>query len=105
MITHYYIHALEQQIYPARLYVMQGLTLCIDASNVFLCLYGLICLQNLKMKISHPRFLNIGKRESLNREFPACLEKTNSDHSGVPANPTDVSHSMFLFPEVSTILS
>lgn len=35
MITHYYIHALEQQIYPARLYVMQGLTLCIDASNVF----------------------------------------------------------------------
>lgn len=57
------------------------------------------------MKINHPRFLNIGKRESLNIEFPACLEKTNSDHSGVPANPTDVSHSMFLFPEVSTILS
>lgn len=57
------------------------------------------------MKISHPRFLNIGKRESLNTEFPACLEKTNSDHSGVPANHTDVSHSMFLFPEVSTILS
>ncbi|CAN6716853.1 unnamed protein product [Malus baccata var. baccata] len=56
-------------------------------------------VKNLKIKISHPRFLNLGKRESLNTEFPACLEKTNSDQSAEHANPNDISQALFLFPE------
>ncbi|KAI9126871.1 hypothetical protein K1719_002467 [Acacia pycnantha] len=32
-------------------------------------------VKNLKMKISHPRFLNIGNQESMNSELPACLMK------------------------------
>ncbi|XP_068342385.1 uncharacterized protein [Pyrus communis] len=53
-------------------------------------------VKNLKIKISHPRFLNLGKRESLNTEFPACLEKTNSDQSAEHANPNDISQALFL---------
>ncbi|XP_068308297.1 uncharacterized protein [Pyrus communis] len=60
-------------------------------------------VKNLKMKISHPRFLNLGKRESLNLEFPACLEKKSSDQSAEHANLNDVSHALFLFPEDTII--
>ncbi|XP_050384005.1 uncharacterized protein LOC126800653 isoform X2 [Argentina anserina] len=59
-------------------------------------------VKNLKMKISHPRFLNVGKQESLNSEFPACLEKKTSPHSDTRLDP-NVSHSLFLFPEDTTI--
>lgn len=52
------------------------------------------------MKISHPRFLNVGKRESLNAKFPACLEKKTSQDSDIHSD-SDVSHTVFLFPEVS----
>ncbi|KAJ6756153.1 TRANSPORT PROTEIN TRAPP [Salix purpurea] len=52
---------------------------------------------NLKMKTSHPRFLNIGKQEDLDLEFPACLEK-KTDVSP-PANPKIASNGVFLFPE------
>ncbi|BFG38453.1 hypothetical protein CerSpe_247270 [Prunus speciosa] len=83
---------------PKRAYVGDLRNLVLELRNK-----SEFAVKNLKMKISHPRFLNIGKRESLNAEFPACLEKTNSDHSGVPANPTDASHSMFLFPEDTII--
>ncbi|KAM1735617.1 hypothetical protein ACFX15_013498 [Malus domestica] len=60
-------------------------------------------VKNLKMNISHPRFLNLGKRESLNTEFPACLEKKSSDQSAEHANLNDVSHGLFLFPEDTII--
>ncbi|KAL6133731.1 hypothetical protein ACLB2K_065965 [Fragaria x ananassa] len=59
-------------------------------------------VKNLKMKISHPRFLNVGKRGSLNTEFPACLEKKSSQHSDIHSDP-HVSHSVFLFPEDTII--
>ncbi|XP_058003343.1 uncharacterized protein LOC110666076 isoform X2 [Hevea brasiliensis] len=57
-------------------------------------------VKNLKMKISHPRFLNIGDHEDLNLEIPDCLEKkTNVEQTDVPADSKKVSHGVFLFPE------
>lgn len=59
-------------------------------------------LQNLKMKISHPRFLNIGSHGNLKTEFPSCLEKKMaSEQSGVHANSNNLSQTEFLFPKVS----
>lgn len=57
--------------------------------------------QNLKMKISRPRFLSIGNREDLNLEIPDCLEKKmNFERNDVPADSKKVTHGVFLFPEV-----
>ncbi|KAF8397986.1 hypothetical protein HHK36_016912 [Tetracentron sinense] len=57
-------------------------------------------VKNMKMKISHPRFLNIGSQEDMNIEFPAGLEKQkNYKHSGVQANAVIGSTSLFSFPE------
>ena len=54
------------------------------------------------MKISHPRFLIIGKQENMKSEFPACLRKrTDAVLSDVYANPNIMSDTVFLFPEVS----
>ncbi|GLT60810.1 hypothetical protein SLA2020_335590 [Shorea laevis] len=61
-------------------------------------------LQNLKMKISHPRFLNIGDQENLKTEFPSCLEKkTDSEQSGVRASSNNLSETVFLFPKETSI--
>ncbi|XP_015900436.3 uncharacterized protein LOC107433641 isoform X1 [Ziziphus jujuba] len=61
-------------------------------------------VKNLKMKISHPRFLNAGKRESLDMDFPACLEKnTDYEWSCIQANSNDMSQSVFIFPEDTII--
>ena len=66
-----------------------------------LCLSHFIFWQNLKMKVSHPRFLNIGNQKNLNSEFPACLErKTSSDPSCVGDSSSSLSQNVFLFPEV-----
>ncbi|KAJ7942954.1 Trafficking protein particle complex subunit 8 [Quillaja saponaria] len=60
-------------------------------------------VKNLKMKVSHSRFLNIGNRENLTTQFPACLEKErDSGQSGALAN-SDMSHEVFLFPEDTLI--
>ncbi|XP_050228133.1 uncharacterized protein LOC126677515 [Mercurialis annua] len=57
-------------------------------------------VKNLKMKISHPRFLNIGDREDLNREIPDCLEKkSDSEQISALSDPKKASHGTFLFPE------
>jgi hypothetical protein len=54
------------------------------------------------MKISHPRFLNIGDQENLKTEFPSCLEKkTDSEQSGVHGSSNNLSQTVFLFPKVS----
>lgn len=59
--------------------------------------------QNMKMKISHPRYLIIGNQEVMDMEFPACLErKTKSAWSDEHAK-TNYTHDerVFIFPEVS----
>ncbi|KAK7378868.1 hypothetical protein VNO80_04316 [Phaseolus coccineus] len=61
-------------------------------------------VKNLKMKISHPRFLIIGKQENVMSEFPACLrKKTDSVQSDVHANPNITYDTVFLFPEGTSV--
>ncbi|KAK7396773.1 hypothetical protein VNO78_17931 [Psophocarpus tetragonolobus] len=61
-------------------------------------------VKNLKMKISHPRFLIIGKEGKLKSDFPACLrKKTDSVQSDVYANLNIMSDTVFLFPEGTSV--
>lgn len=60
-------------------------------------------VKNVKLKISHPRFLTVAKRETLDMEFPACLEKRSSDRSDMQGDSNKVSHNGFLFPEGTLI--
>lgn len=59
--------------------------------------------QNLKMKISHPRFLLPGRMKDMDMEFPACLQKQISPECGdVQSSIVEKSNSLlFSFPEVS----
>ncbi|KAK7244790.1 hypothetical protein RIF29_39616 [Crotalaria pallida] len=61
-------------------------------------------VKNLKMKISHPRFLIIGNQEDINSEFPACLtKKTGSVQNDAHANHSTLSDTVFLFPEGTSV--
>lgn len=59
--------------------------------------------QNLKMKISHPRFLLPGRMKDMDMEFPACLQKQISPECGdVQSSIVEKANSLlFSFPEVS----
>lgn len=58
-------------------------------------------MQNLKMKISHPRFLTVGNQE-LTMKFPDYLEKKmDVEQSSAHVSPNIASQNVFLFPEVS----
>ncbi|KAE9585345.1 putative tetratricopeptide-like helical domain, TRAPP II complex, Trs120, TRAPP III complex, Trs85 [Lupinus albus] len=62
-------------------------------------------VKNLKMKISHPRFLIIRNQEDIKSEFPACLtKKINSGQSDAHANHSILPHTVFLFPEGTSVL-
>ncbi|CAJ1882515.1 unnamed protein product [Sphenostylis stenocarpa] len=61
-------------------------------------------VKNLKMKISHPRFVIIGKQEYMNSDFPGCLrKKTDSLQSDKDANSNIMSDTVFLFPEGTSV--
>ncbi|MCH85109.1 trafficking protein particle complex subunit 8-like, partial [Trifolium medium] len=68
---------------------------------------------NLKMKISHPRFLIVGNQENVKLEFPGCLtKKSDSVQSGAHANPNmmaavpgDISLYMSIYYEIEDISS
>ncbi|XP_061362471.1 uncharacterized protein LOC133306201 [Gastrolobium bilobum] len=61
-------------------------------------------VKNLKMKISHPRFLIMGNQENMQSEFPACLTKrTDSAQSDTHSNPNIMSDTVFLFPEGTSV--
>ncbi|XP_031279097.1 trafficking protein particle complex subunit 8-like [Pistacia vera] len=61
-------------------------------------------VKNLKIKVSHPRFLCVGKQDELMKEFPACLEKkTVAEQSGALGNSSKRPHALFLFPEDITV--
>ncbi|KAK3028703.1 hypothetical protein RJ639_038956 [Escallonia herrerae] len=62
-----------------------------------------IAVKRLKMKISHPRFLNVGNPEDINIVFPACLEKDSSAPSNVKVGTEKILDTVFLFPEDATI--
>lgn len=71
-------------------------------SLVVTCL-DILNLQNIKMKISHPRYLIPGNMEDLEMDFPECLEKQKS--SGSKETPANVmlkfKNLLFSFPDVS----
>lgn len=74
----------------------------------FLVSLVLTCLdilnpQNIKMKISHPRYLIPGNMEDLEMDFPECLEKQKSSRSKeTPANVMlKFKNLLFSFPDVS----
>lgn len=63
-------------------------------------------IKNMKLKISHPRFLMVGELEDLDAEFPACLEtkRNKRDYAGcVIEDDSDVktksSNAIFTFPK------
>lgn len=61
--------------------------------------------QNLKMKISHPRYLIPGRMEDMDVEFPACLQKQtshecNDAQTNIVEKPSGL---LFSFPEVRII--
>ncbi|CAL5194328.1 unnamed protein product [Lathyrus oleraceus] len=61
-------------------------------------------VKNLKMKISHPRFLIIGNQENVKLEFPGCLtKKTDSERSSAHTNPNIMSETIFSFPVDTSI--
>ncbi|XP_043712997.1 trafficking protein particle complex subunit 8 isoform X2 [Telopea speciosissima] len=64
-----------------------------------------LSVKNMKMKISHPRFVIPGNLEDLNIDFPSCLEKnSNSEHNGVQPNSSKQPNSfLFSFPEDTAI--
>ncbi|KAL3536023.1 hypothetical protein ACH5RR_004484 [Cinchona calisaya] len=56
-------------------------------------------LKNLKMKVSHPRFLNIGDQDVMEMEFPSCLEKKRSSAEVYVPVKTCKARTVFSFPE------
>nr|XP_009397412.1 PREDICTED: trafficking protein particle complex subunit 8 isoform X1 [Musa acuminata subsp. malaccensis]XP_009397413.1 PREDICTED: trafficking protein particle complex subunit 8 isoform X1 [Musa acuminata subsp. malaccensis] len=62
-------------------------------------------VKNIKMKISHPRYLIPGNIEDLEMDFPECLEKQKS--SGSKETPANVmlkfKNLLFSFPDDATI--
>ncbi|XP_027350865.1 trafficking protein particle complex subunit 8 isoform X2 [Abrus precatorius] len=61
-------------------------------------------VKNLKLKISHPRFLIIGNKETMKSGFPACLtKKSDSVQSDAHANSNLMSDTVFLFPEGTSV--
>ncbi|XP_075101206.1 uncharacterized protein LOC107825691 isoform X2 [Nicotiana tabacum] len=62
-----------------------------------------IPVKKLKMKVSPPRFLQIGHKKDLEVQFPACLERKNSRHSSLRSKTDKVTDGIFLFPEDTAI--
>ncbi|KAM3357419.1 trafficking protein particle complex subunit 8 [Capsicum galapagoense] len=63
-----------------------------------------IPVKKLKMKVSPPRFLQIGRKEDLEAQFPACLERKSSRQSSLRSKTDIVSDDIFLFPEDTTVV-
>ncbi|KAL2250834.1 UNVERIFIED_CONTAM: hypothetical protein Sindi_2205700, partial [Sesamum indicum] len=65
-----------------------------------------IVVKNLKMKISHPRYLIIADQEVMNSEFPTCLRKQeSSSESCTQVDAARAASSLFVFPETTAISS
>ncbi|KAL1813358.1 hypothetical protein ACET3Z_023423 [Daucus carota] len=62
-----------------------------------------IPVKNMKMKISHPRFLRVGSPEVLGMEFPACLEKKASNAKCDEDVKSKASDKLFFFPKDTEI--
>ncbi|CAI0405938.1 unnamed protein product [Linum tenue] len=81
--------------FPEKAYAGHIQPLILELKNQSNC-----SIKNLKMKISHPRFLSIGNKEVQHVDFRACLEKqSDNKQGGTHANLKKASQGVFLFPE------
>ncbi|CAL1372237.1 unnamed protein product [Linum trigynum] len=81
--------------FPEKAYAGHIQPLILELKNQSNC-----SIKNLKMKISHPRFLSIGNKEVPHVDFRACLEKqSDNKQGGTRANLKKASQGVFLFPE------
>ncbi|KAL3839351.1 hypothetical protein ACJIZ3_023942 [Penstemon smallii] len=63
-----------------------------------------VSVKNLKMRVSHPRFINIADQEAMDLEFPNCLKKhANSSESYNHVDCAKAPNSVFVFPETTSI--
>ncbi|KAG5628655.1 hypothetical protein H5410_000372 [Solanum commersonii] len=62
-----------------------------------------IPVKKLKMKVNPPMFLQIGHKEDLEVQFPACLERKSSRQSSLRSKTDKVSDGIFPFPEDTSI--
>ncbi|CAM8970935.1 unnamed protein product [Rhodiola kirilowii] len=89
-----FIHSL-----PERVYAGDVRYLILEMKN-----QSEFAIKNVKMKISDPRFLNIGSGQSSNVTFPTCIEKdSNREQMQSKADLTKVSNAVFTFPEDTAI--
>ncbi|KAL3628138.1 hypothetical protein CASFOL_027184 [Castilleja foliolosa] len=62
-----------------------------------------ISVKNLKMRMSHPRFLKIAAEDVMNSEFPSCLRKLeNSSECCIQVGATEAADGVFVFPEAAS---
>lgn len=78
---------------PKKLYLGELHRLVLELKN-----HSEVPVKNLKVRISHPRFLALGSPEALNLEFPASLQIDNNEKHG-HAVQSDETASLFQFPE------
>ncbi|XP_021755995.1 trafficking protein particle complex subunit 8-like [Chenopodium quinoa] len=78
---------------PKKSYLGEVHRLVLELKN-----HSKVPVKNLKVRISHPRFLAFGSREALNLEFPASLRMDNNEKLG-HAVQSDETASLFQFPE------
>ncbi|XP_077245173.1 tetratricopeptide repeat (TPR)-like superfamily protein isoform X2 [Tasmannia lanceolata] len=89
-----YIHQLPRKTYTGNLR-----RLVLELRN-----QSLSSVKNLKMKISHPRFLIPGGPKDMDMEFPACLEKQmDSEDSDIQTTFMKSKGCLFSFPKDATI--
>lgn len=63
-----------------------------------------LCWQNLKMRISHPRFLNIAAQEVMDSEFPTYMKnQAKSSRSCTQSDAFKTVETVFQFPEVDAL--
>ncbi|XP_048126921.1 trafficking protein particle complex subunit 8 [Rhodamnia argentea] len=90
-----FIQSLPEKVYAGEL---QQLTLELNNKSH-------LSVKNLKMKISHPRYLNIGNQRNLNMDYPACLEKKTNSAEKTILEPHTINapRNVFLFPEDTVV--
>lgn len=62
-----------------------------------------ISVKNLKMRVNHPRFINIADQEVIKQEFPTCLEKQADSQNLTHLDTAKYTNSVFVFPETEPI--
>ncbi|XP_075488259.1 uncharacterized protein LOC142527363 [Primulina tabacum] len=62
-----------------------------------------ISVKNLKVRVNHPRFINVADQEVIKQEFPTCLEKQADSQNLTNLDTEKYTNSVFVFPETEPI--